>query len=307
MSVLLSTCTRTHTRTSSLIHFDSPEILNQMFSRKNSKSVSGLKPSNTRTTPLENGPATAGEGETNDRRRSMSDIPISKGATGRRKSADVGNSSSSKKSFLSSFRRRSKDQIAGQNSQPKPVATTECDHHDLKLTLGEVSIPPDLQQPVINVSKPIACHTATEHTHMSTQSVFELSESPKRFGLPSKGYDHIYFDHGRLSVSPPPGSSDEEFTYRCPSSPLLVAVRNAVDSLSQYNDFEILENIGSGFYAEVFKVRWMFGPLFMASCSHLVQLSWLDLNSIKILSSLICVDSVGVFEYQLGLFTCTCM
>ena len=252
MSVLLSTCTRTHTRTSSLIHFDSAEILNQMFSRKNSKSVSGQKPSNTRTTPLENGPANGGEGETNDRRRSMSDIPVSKASTGRRKSADVGNSSSSKKSFLSSFRRRSKDHIAEQNSKPKSVASTECDHHELKV---EVGIPPNVQQPVINVSKSITCHTASKPTHMSTQSVFELSESPKRFGLPSKGYDHMYFDRGRLSASPPPGSSDEEFAYRCPSSPLLVAVRNAVDSLSQYNDFEILEQIGSGFYAEVFKVR----------------------------------------------------
>lgn len=249
MSVLLSTCSRTHTRTSSLIHFDSAEILNQMFSRKNSKSVSGLKPNNTRTTPLENGPAKGGEGETNDRRRSMSDIPVSKAATGRRKSADIGNSSSSKKSFLSSFRRRSKDHIAEQNSQPKSVGTTECDHHDHK---REISILPDVQQPVINVSKPIACHTASERTHMSAQSVFELSESPRRFGLPSKGYNHV---HSRLSASPPPGSSDDEFAYRCPSSPLLVAVRNAVDSLSQYNDFEILEQIGSGFYAEVFKVR----------------------------------------------------
>lgn len=278
MSVLLSTCTQTHTRTSSLIHFDSAEILNQMFSRKTSKSVSGPKPSSTRTTPLENGPAKGEEGETNDRRRSMSDIPVSKVATGRRKSADVGNSSS-KKSFLSSFRRRSKDHIAEQNSRSKSVATTECDHHDHKLTLEEVNTVPDVQQPIINVSKPIACHTIT-------QSVLELTESPRRFGHPNRSYDHMCFDYGRLSASPPPGSSDDEFAYKCPSSPLLVAVRNAVDSLSQYNDFEILEKIGSGFYAEVFKVRWMFCLLFMASCSHTVHPSQLNSNSIKLLNNM---------------------
>ena len=176
----------------------------------------------------------------------MSDIPVSKAASGKGKSADVGNSSN-KKSFLSSLRRRSKDHLAEQNSKSS-LTTTERDQQQQKMTLDKVNT----IQPIINVSKPILCQTAGE---ASSQSVLELSESPKRFGHQSRYYDHIYYDtHGRLSASPPPGSADDDFAYRCPSSPLLVAVRTAVDSLSQYNDFEILEKIGSGFYAEVFKV-----------------------------------------------------
>lgn len=56
------------------------------------------------------------------------------------------------------------------------------------------------------------------------------------------------------SLSPARDWSDEELHLRSPSSPLLTAVREAVDSISQYEDFEILEKIGAGFFAEVFKV-----------------------------------------------------
>lgn len=41
-----------------------------------------------------------------------------------------------------------------------------------------------------------------------------------------------------------------------PSSPLLSALRQAVDSLSNMEDFEQLECIGAGFFAEVFKVNY---------------------------------------------------
>ena len=39
-----------------------------------------------------------------------------------------------------------------------------------------------------------------------------------------------------------------------PSSPLLNALREAVDSVSNMDDFDIIEKIGSGFFAEVLKV-----------------------------------------------------
>jgi hypothetical protein len=38
-------------------------------------------------------------------------------------------------------------------------------------------------------------------------------------------------------------------------SPLLSALRDAVSTVSGLEDFEILESIGAGFFAEVFKVR----------------------------------------------------
>ena len=42
-----------------------------------------------------------------------------------------------------------------------------------------------------------------------------------------------------------------------PSSPLLNALREAVESVSNMEDFEKLEQIGAGFFAEVFKVSSM--------------------------------------------------
>ena len=53
----------------------------------------------------------------------------------------------------------------------------------------------------------------------------------------------------------PPHSRKQQGPIRfSPSSPLLTALREAVDSVSQYEDFVILEKIGAGFFAEVFKV-----------------------------------------------------
>lgn len=43
--------------------------------------------------------------------------------------------------------------------------------------------------------------------------------------------------------------------FKSPSSPMLTAMREAVDSITQYEEFEIMEKIGAGFYADVFKVR----------------------------------------------------
>ena len=58
------------------------------------------------------------------------------------------------------------------------------------------------------------------------------------------------------SASPIKDLVEEEWRHHhAPSSPLLTAVREAVDSINQYEDFEILEKIGAGFFADVFKVR----------------------------------------------------
>lgn len=232
MSVLLSTNYRTHNKSFS---FDSAQIFNQMFSRRKSLTSSSPKSSITQATPLESSSV-----KEDDRRRSASDIPISKPIFGRRKSDDAGT-----KRFL--FRKRSKDQ---QIDQASPQISEKKEQQKLqKLTLEDA-------QPILKSSKPIACKTHSEPYSAHT-SILELSESPKRVSQ-LKNHDRRYSDaHGRLSVTPPPGSADEEFMYKCPSSPLLVAVRTAVDSLSQYNDFDILEKIGSGFYAEVFKVRYI--------------------------------------------------
>lgn len=42
---------------------------------------------------------------------------------------------------------------------------------------------------------------------------------------------------------------------RRPSSPLLNALREAVESVSNMEDFEKLDLIGAGFFAEVYKVE----------------------------------------------------
>ena len=58
-----------------------------------------------------------------------------------------------------------------------------------------------------------------------------------------------------LRISPVREVTEEENRLSTPSSPLLTAMREAVESINQYDDFEILEKIGTGFFAEVFKVR----------------------------------------------------
>lgn len=236
MSVLLSTADyRTHNKSFS---FDSAQIFNQMFSRRKSLTPkSSPRSSITQATPLEDGST-----KTDDRRRSASDIPVSKPFFGRRKSDDA----STKRSL---FRRRSKDQQSEQTFQQIPEKKRE--QKQQKLALEDISKPQPI--PILS-SKTVAYKTLSEPNHAHT-SILELSESPKRVSQ-LKDHERRYSDaHGRLSATPPPGSADEEFAYKCPSSPLLVAVRTAVDSLSQYNDFDILEKIGSGFYSDVYKVR----------------------------------------------------
>lgn len=87
-------------------------------------------------------------------------------------------------------------------------------------------------------------------------AIDQLSGSPKRVG------NHHYYrnrdNQSELLDPTPPLSPTENIDtglISCPSSPLLVAMRDAVDSLNKYEDFKILEKIGAGFFAEVYKVR----------------------------------------------------
>ena len=86
-------------------------------------------------------------------------------------------------------------------------------------------------------------------------TINQLSQSPKRVGF----YRNRDSRSTSLSVSPPcisPSASDDDLRthHNCPSSPLLVAMRDAVDSLNKYEDFKIIEKIGAGFFADVYKV-----------------------------------------------------
>lgn len=68
----------------------------------------------------------------------------------------------------------------------------------------------------------------------------------------------------KLNCEPPPSKFPEvnlspiiEASYndiKPPSSPLLTALRDAVSSVHRMDDFEIIQEIGEGFYAKVYKV-----------------------------------------------------
>ena len=85
----------------------------------------------------------------------------------------------------------------------------------------------------------------------SPMMITNLSESPYHFSSMPQFSSHS-----------PVQDLTEEDMWKCPNSPLLTAMREAVDSLSQYEDFEIIEKIGAGFFAEVFKVSSTKSQLF---------------------------------------------
>lgn len=215
-----------------------------MFStEKSQSSLSNSRPAKSSSTPSDSRTV-----KKQNRRRSASDVPVSKSIFGRRKSDDVGACSPTKRSF---FRRRSKDQQV--NPQTPPGTPKKKDSR--KITLEELT----KIEPILEASQPITipCQPRSEPNNHMPIPILELSESPKRVSQINE-HEYMYSDsRGRLSATPSLGSTDEDVAHKCPSSPLLVALRTAVDSLSQYDDFDTLEKIGSGFYAEVFKVRFI--------------------------------------------------
>lgn len=94
-------------------------------------------------------------------------------------------------------------------------------------------------------------HTFSSSPHSSSPlTISEISHSPHRIrGVWMGGVDG---EQGGVAQGSP--IHEEEWRHNTPNSPLLTAMREAVDSINQYDDFEILEKIGAGFYAEVFKV-----------------------------------------------------
>ena len=89
--------------------------------------------------------------------------------------------------------------------------------------------------------------------HSPDERDYRHSTSPMMITNSSESPYHISSAAQLTSHSPVQDFTDEDM-WKCPSSPLLTAMREAVDSLAQYEDFEIIEKIGAGFFAEVFKV-----------------------------------------------------
>lgn len=99
----------------------------------------------------------------------------------------------------------------------------------------------------VMISRPMTLTPKRMAHHYDTISIKDLTESPQR-------YKQNFSPHHSKSVSPPHNLDEDRVSFQPPNSPLLVAMRTAVDSLNQYEDFDIVEEIGAGFYADVFKV-----------------------------------------------------
>ena len=122
--------------------------------------------------------------------------------------------------------------------------------------------------PPQEISTTIPVVGPSKRKQFDMDSISELSESPRRYGLHRSSRLVVNDEEdvdGVVRRSPLSGSCSastsllglhrsDSVTLNPPSSPLLMAVRRAVDSLNQYDDFDIIEEIGSGFFADVFKV-----------------------------------------------------
>lgn len=137
-------------------------------------------------------------------------------------------------------------------------------------------------------------HTFSSSPQSSSPvAITDISHSPHRI----RGVWMGGMDGDQARGSPIHEIAEEECRQNTPNSPLLTAMREAVDSINQYEDFEILEKIGAGFYAEVFKVittcvqfhcvlcsTWCF-PLHVYGDSYIVCQHLCDFLEVSLLES----------------------
>ena len=140
---------------------------------------------------------------------------------------------------------------------PPPAVLTADSHETASAQLDVCSaqhraLPPHTPPPP-PPNHVCSAHSHNHHRHRQTSPVpvTDVSLSPQRLR-------RVWTDGDEREVATPSPVRDlieEEWRHHTPNSPLLTAVREAVDSINQYEDFEILEKIGAGFFADVFKVN----------------------------------------------------
>ena len=107
-------------------------------------------------------------------------------------------------------------------------------------------------------------NTTLSSTRLETEEVFEdmLRESYP-FGNKFSKYKRL----PKLSCETQPSEADlqpiKETSTAPPLSPMCVALRDAVSSVNRIEDFEIIEEIGEGFYAKVYKVNIKYGSVYV--------------------------------------------
>lgn len=121
---------------------------------------------------------------------------------------------------------------------------------------GSMSVDEKNMQEEIKIQPAIDLHMPTPEKHSGptkaeNSAVSPARSTPQRISF-SKSDDCLM--NGSVQ-SPSFGSNGlAPFSPVLPSSPLLSVLREAVESLSSIEDFEKMEMIGAGFFAEVFKV-----------------------------------------------------
>ena len=144
----------------------------------------------------------------------------------------------------------SPNQTADKMSLASPVAAsliTDSPHEPTHLASCSPTHRRSLTPPPSNDAAPAKSHNH-QHHHSSPVPITDSSPRSVRRVWTDSDEREI------MSASPVRDLVEEEWRHHTPSSPLLTAVREAVDSINQYDDFEILEKIGAGFFADVFKV-----------------------------------------------------
>ena len=134
---------------------------------------------------------------------------------------------------------------------PHDTNSTQLDTHP---TQQRVPVHPEHSFNATTTHTDIFTHNHRHHHTITPSSsplpITEINQSPNRFR-------RVWVDGEECTIphaSPARDLAEEEWRLQTPNSPLLTAMREAVDSINQYEDFEILEKIGAGFFAEVFKV-----------------------------------------------------